>query len=277
MNLASEDHSSETGFTLVELLVVVSVVVVLLALLAPSMDKAIYEAEMTVCMTNLHSVAQGGLAYTGDYKRRYPYRLHVLSTQGGSYGVFNMNLGTGPGRDDRVIFRGYIVANKSLNCPLNKKLDYDGSQPGTLCYSDYAMWMGWQYGGGEQGMFKLGDRFTWRDPADGRLQSSNVLASSFAQRAIDRSHYAAHPDNNGLWRENNEQDHHDAPSNNTRTWSAFFADGRAYDFSLNFVMDDHSVRRINRITATSNEDHGVKWAWSWSRPAAGNMTPLPVN
>ncbi len=266
------------GFTLIELLVVVSIIAILLALLTPALDKAMYTTEMTLCMANERAVVQGGLAYTGDYKRRYPYRAHVYNTQTSSYGVFNMNLGTGPGTDDRVIFRGYIAVNKSLNCPLNKKLDYEGSQPGTLCYSDYAMWMGMQYGGGEKGMFKLGDRFTWNDPHNAtRKLSSNALVSSFAQINLTAGHYADHPDNDNLWSENNEQDKPDTVSGNTRTWSAYWAGGKPYVFNLNFAMEDNSVVRINSITPSSREDDGVKWAWSWTNPTSGNMTPLPAD
>jgi prepilin-type N-terminal cleavage/methylation domain-containing protein len=62
------------GFTLIELLVVVTIIVILLALLAPAMDKAIYEAEMVVCQANLRGVATGASMYTADQKRFYPHR-----------------------------------------------------------------------------------------------------------------------------------------------------------------------------------------------------------
>src|ERR1051325_11645311 len=62
------------AFTLIELLVVITIIVVLLALLAPAVDKAIYQAELAVCETNLHGIGAGGIIYTQDFKRRYPYR-----------------------------------------------------------------------------------------------------------------------------------------------------------------------------------------------------------
>jgi len=279
------------AFTLVELLVVVSVIVVLLALLAPAMDKALYAAEMVKCMANLSATSRAGLVYTADFKRRYPYRSHVIRSQGGSYGAINMNNGTGPNDDDRIIFRNYLDVNAALNCPLNKKLDYVASKtgpgavnPNTLCYSDYAMWMGWQVGG-EKGMFKLGDRFTWRDPrapaSTARLLSSNALVSSFAMCwAGGVPAYADHPDNNGLWLERADENGGDwwnATPLYTITWSTFLPEGHPYKFNMNFALDDNSVRRIDNITPDSYEDAGVQWTRAWTNPAQGNFTPLPAN
>src|SRR5688500_7719159 len=76
-----QNPKSELGFTLVELLVVVAIIVVLLALLAPAMDKAIYHAELATCGANLHGVAGGALMYTMNNKRAYPVREAI---QGGS-------------------------------------------------------------------------------------------------------------------------------------------------------------------------------------------------
>ena len=40
------------GLTLIELLVVITIIVILLALLMPAIDKAIYQSELAVCETN---------------------------------------------------------------------------------------------------------------------------------------------------------------------------------------------------------------------------------
>lgn len=276
---------SAIAFTLIELLVAVRVIVMLLALLAPGMDKAIYAADMAKCMTNLKSIAGAGLMYTGDYKWRYPHRAHVAP---GSYSAIIMNnTSTAPNMDDRVIFRNYLSINDSLNCPLNKKLDYVGSKtgagainPNTLCYSDYAMWMGWRVGG-EKGMYRLGDRFTWKDVSTGEQSSSNALASSFAQcDATGAPWYADHPDNNGLWRqwaEENAGDFWNPTGLYTITWSTYLPDGHPYDFDMNFAMDDNSVRRIDNITPATYEEDGVTWTRAWTDPGASLRTPLPVN
>ena len=62
------------GFTFVELLVVVTIVIVLLALLAPAMDQAIYQAELTICSARLNGAATMVSSYAFGYRRAYPYR-----------------------------------------------------------------------------------------------------------------------------------------------------------------------------------------------------------
>jgi prepilin-type N-terminal cleavage/methylation domain-containing protein len=65
------------AFTLIELLVVVTVIVLLLALLTPALDKAVYQAELTVCATRLRTIATGSVTYAFDYRRAYPHRPGV--------------------------------------------------------------------------------------------------------------------------------------------------------------------------------------------------------
>jgi len=60
------------AFTLVELLVVVAMIVLLLALLAPALDRAIASAESVVCMTNERLWAQAMHAYAFDNKGQAP-------------------------------------------------------------------------------------------------------------------------------------------------------------------------------------------------------------
>src|SRR5688500_8855542 len=66
-----------TAFTLIELLVVVTIIVVLLALLTPALDKAIYQAELTVCGANQRAVAMSAVSYATGSKRFYPHRQGV--------------------------------------------------------------------------------------------------------------------------------------------------------------------------------------------------------
>ena len=48
------NRKSKIAFTLVELLVVITIIVILLVLLAPAMDRAIYQADLLACATNLN-------------------------------------------------------------------------------------------------------------------------------------------------------------------------------------------------------------------------------
>src|SRR5688500_17775374 len=71
MNGSKSMPRGPRGFTVVELLVVVTIVVMLLALLAPALDKAVYQAELTMCAARLKAHATSATVYAVDHRRRY--------------------------------------------------------------------------------------------------------------------------------------------------------------------------------------------------------------
>ncbi len=64
------------GFTLVELLVVVSIIALLIAILLPSLKKAREQAKAAVCLSNLRALGQGIMLYSTEYDGRLPGPLH---------------------------------------------------------------------------------------------------------------------------------------------------------------------------------------------------------
>ena len=58
----------EGGFTLVELLVVIAIILLLAALLLPSLRSARENARRAVCRSNLHQTYVGLALYAGDYQ-----------------------------------------------------------------------------------------------------------------------------------------------------------------------------------------------------------------
>jgi prepilin-type N-terminal cleavage/methylation domain-containing protein len=64
------------GFTLVELLVVVSIIALLISILLPSLKKAREQAKGTVCLSNLRALGQGIMLYATEYDGRLPGPLH---------------------------------------------------------------------------------------------------------------------------------------------------------------------------------------------------------
>jgi len=71
-------HRAKTGFSLIELLVVISIIAILVALLLPALSKAKDSTITTQCLSNKRQIATGLVAYAVDHKTLFPAR-HALS------------------------------------------------------------------------------------------------------------------------------------------------------------------------------------------------------
>lgn len=63
----------DRGFTLVELLVVIAIISVLAALLLPTLQEAIRNAERQACLSNQRQLATATFVYTAQFGGMYPY------------------------------------------------------------------------------------------------------------------------------------------------------------------------------------------------------------
>ncbi|HBG26796.1 MAG: hypothetical protein A2Y10_05450 [Planctomycetes bacterium GWF2_41_51] len=61
----------KNGFTLVELLVVISIIAMLLAILIPSLNKARGSAQRVVCLNQLKTIGMNNILYANDFNGRY--------------------------------------------------------------------------------------------------------------------------------------------------------------------------------------------------------------
>ena len=119
------------GFTLVELLVVVSIITILLALLVPSLEKATRAAEAVRCGANLHAVGNAMGLYLGDHRHTYPQVYW-----------FGQLLGEKPldaTGAERPGFQGRSAGRTADDRPLNAYLGYKGplaQVPVAKCPSD---------------------------------------------------------------------------------------------------------------------------------------------
>jgi prepilin-type N-terminal cleavage/methylation domain-containing protein len=71
-----------SGFTLVELLVVISIIALLISILMPSLVKARHEALRIVCANNLRSLGQGCRVYAGSYRGQEPILNNTIAANG---------------------------------------------------------------------------------------------------------------------------------------------------------------------------------------------------
>lgn len=66
-----KDKKTITGFTLVELLVVISIIALLLAILVPSLQKARQQGKKVVCISNLRQTQLALMLYLQDNNNRF--------------------------------------------------------------------------------------------------------------------------------------------------------------------------------------------------------------
>ena len=79
-----------TGFTLVELLVVISIIAMLLAVLMPALSKARKLAQGVICSANMRGVGTGMLCYVTEFQY-FPASYLYPSNANGTYSVLNQD------------------------------------------------------------------------------------------------------------------------------------------------------------------------------------------
>lgn len=248
------------GFTLIELLVVISIIVVLLALLVPSMDKAIYQAELATCGSQLAGMGRGAATYAAGSKRAYPYRpavRHAVDTQRQPHDLVAGVSATGPiENDDRPIIKS-MFSLKTMVDPLNEPVDFEAVPEvpvPEIVMASYAVWWGWAYSG-HRGMFKLGDRMTWSGlsnvPGESRTARFDLLASDRHHLKRGSEVQASHPDKAGTLTALKLQNTTDNPwvpafQVTYSFWRLAGSDAHG-ELDMNYLHENGSVSRMNDV------------------------------
>jgi prepilin-type N-terminal cleavage/methylation domain-containing protein len=98
------------GFTLVEMLVVISLIVVLMAILFPAFQSAREKARQTKCISNLHQIATELKVYLQDYRMYPPPPFYNTATQTYMGGVC-------------ALYPDYINSHDTFICPDDRSID----------------------------------------------------------------------------------------------------------------------------------------------------------
>ncbi len=89
------------GFTLVELLVVITIIAILIALLLPALGAAQNEAERVACQANMRTLSQAFISYTSSNKGYFPAAGDEGNPQPADW-IYWQNTSTRPLNDSRI-------------------------------------------------------------------------------------------------------------------------------------------------------------------------------
>jgi type II secretory pathway pseudopilin PulG len=246
---------STHGFTQIELLVVVKIIVLLLALLAPALDRAIYQAELATCSAGMDGLANAAILYTSSSKQYYPTRSGV------QYNYFDQPCTLKGPYDDRPTLRPYIPINK-IQCPLTDGANLETTQSSAV-WSSYRLWFGWRFVN-HSGMIKRGNRWSWSTVEDGSIRFRVLLSDADTVADTAGLIYTSHPDNDGAL---NLVPYQDQPSYGTAlpggvggAFTMWTYRGTTYRGALdmNFAYDDGSVDRLTDIKMNEVSFNGQK-------------------
>lgn len=240
------DRRCETAFTLVELLVVVSIITVLVALIIPSMEEAVYQAKLAACASNMKVVATAATTYAQDNQQFYPKRNEAYDWD--ALMIRSQNWG---GFDLRPKFQPYMTL-PSFNDPLLGGLDFSDSanEPDAQLFCNFNIYTGLPRGDASQSvMNRVGERFEFTDtlsePGVEREYRFSVLA---CDRDMNWNWSAAsHPDRIGfIFRQVYQNDPRWNPPMTLAQWGRWGKKSRPVD--LNYAYEDLSVRRYDGVT-----------------------------
>jgi competence protein ComGC len=247
-------RASRLAFTLVELLVVVTIIMILVSMLIPSIEGAMYVAKLASCGATMKVVGASAITYTQDNSRYYPVRHE-------NYNWDALHIRIPPEQDPnvsfdwRVQFGPYMPVQAFLD-PLAGAISIDEASitptPNRRIWSNFHIYTGLSRGDDTQDvMDQVGRRFEWTDsltdPDNPREYRTGIIAA-------DRNMYwtgnsppwstASHADSRNILRFFAYQNH---TTEGTYSWWGRAGTSEHGPVDLNFAYDDGSVRRFDAV------------------------------
>ncbi|MBN2132092.1 MAG: type II secretion system protein [Sedimentisphaerales bacterium] len=191
MSIHAYAHKARQGFTLLELLVVISIIALLLAILFPGLRKAKEHARRVACQNNLHQGLVAGNMYAGDFDGFLPEgNIIDKSAPGYSTSWDSADLLTMMNYQTMRAFGAYGLTEEHATCETARKYfestdDWLSPLPATrpLVETAYVGWIYW------------GNRGDWTDRHTGKKYvtakkvtdqpTSNTLVTCFCYNRYD--------------------------------------------------------------------------------------------
>jgi prepilin-type N-terminal cleavage/methylation domain-containing protein len=262
------------AFTLVELLVVITIIVILLALLTPALDRAMYSAQLAVCAAHQDAMVTGAQAYAMDHKRYYPHKPGAHNGSDVWWRMDVLYIPPGVGRtgrrppqdlDHRQTVKDYIQ-HKLFVDPVAGKVSVakEDNDVDTEVLASYFLLDGFQFRAGPdqgplgEGMIKMGNRLKWSSRNDAHYAFNTLVADKLHYNRNDGYTTAGHPDTTVEKAVLAERQNGPglvvgpvASAKMTYTHYNFFningPEGAHGLLDLNYGMQDGSVRRVSGI------------------------------
>ena len=158
-------------FTLIELLIVISVIAILVSMLLPSLRSARYKATLAVCSSNLRQVGVSVSLYATRNNQFYPYRKNVRDNKKKHWSPPNVlrNSAYPSQTNDVPVFKSLDI--EDLQCPLTYSNGEWEENSTSFTTANYLYLFGWQ--GGEEAKGKL---FRTTDTMEFNGQEIDVIA-----------------------------------------------------------------------------------------------------
>jgi prepilin-type N-terminal cleavage/methylation domain-containing protein/prepilin-type processing-associated H-X9-DG protein len=126
MNRSASPARRTRGFTLLELLLVISIIAILASLLMPAIGVARQKADSIVCANNLKTIGASVQLYLGDHSNMFPCIEPVVTGSGSQIYSSYTNIGT-VYQSMVDAFGPYGVTQKTIQCPSDVKSSGSGS------------------------------------------------------------------------------------------------------------------------------------------------------
>lgn len=132
------------GFSMVEILVAIAIVVLLAVLLVPFGKKMLKSTQSAQCMSNLRQIYLASMVYAQDHHMEVPCSYLNINTGQAWHMVLAGESGGGmPGKDDVYLPLEYAVRPNVLFCPSNPSIKQTGSNwnpgMGSWGWTNYAI------------------------------------------------------------------------------------------------------------------------------------------